>query len=161
MLMGIFHQQKLQYWAHREYKNPVFYGITGLGFPHCSLSYASITSMYLLILYLSSIYTSILELYFKSWRMYHDSREVQRKIVPDLQLKASLHLPWVKSASKSIPSSLVIYLVIYLLIDWKIIEWVRVHEKILLQYYHRFHLIFIFKHGCMEILSTRMEALTA
>lgn len=60
------------------------------------------------------------------------SRQVQQKIVPDLQLKASLRLLWVKLASKSIPNSLVIYLVIYLLIDWKLIEWVRVHVKILL-----------------------------
>lgn len=49
--------------------------------------------MYLLILYLLTVYTLILELYFKDRRMDHGSREVQQKIVPDLQLKASLHLP--------------------------------------------------------------------
>lgn len=59
-----------------------------------------------------------------------DSRDVQKKIVPDLQLKANLHLLWVKLASKSIPGSLVIHLVIYLLIDWKAIEWVSLHLKI-------------------------------
>lgn len=49
--------------------------------------------MYLLILYLLTMYMDILELYFEGQRMDHDSQEVQQKIVPDLQLKASLHLP--------------------------------------------------------------------
>lgn len=44
-------------------------------------------------------------------------KKYSKKIVPDLQLKASLHLPSVKVASRSISSSLVMYLVIYLLVD--------------------------------------------
>lgn len=106
------------------------YGVTSFGLPQCCPSYASITFTYLFILYFLTIFKLISHLYFNGWRIGLDSREAQKNVIPNLQLKARLHLLWVKLASKSIPGSLVIHLVIYLLIDWKAIEWVRLHAKI-------------------------------
>lgn len=37
MLMGVCHQQKLQYWAHREYKNPQ--SLMGLQILGCLISF--------------------------------------------------------------------------------------------------------------------------
>lgn len=47
MLMGVFHQQKLQYWAHRESKKTTFCNeFANSGLLQSSLLYTSSTFMY-------------------------------------------------------------------------------------------------------------------